>query len=174
MTIPHYNNLGACVSVLLVFLLLLCSVKCKINPEGIVEKIHIEDNLISGANRDVSCGFMAYMLQICSPASLCLNIKQLGFLKRWLNCYSSCTVSFNPLLTTLIQSGDIHPLPGPVQRNICTDIWCLYMNARSSVNKTEEFQTLAVDMDCIFAVETWLKLHILNCELLPGLDFMIH
>ena len=40
------------------------------------------------------------------------------------------------------------------------------MNARSLVNKTEEFQ--------IFAVETWLKPCVLNCELLPGLDFTIH
>ena len=51
-------------------------------------------------------------------------------------------------------------------RFICTDIQCLHMNARSLVNKTEEFQ--------IFAVETWLKPCVLNCELLPGLDFTIH
>ena len=165
---------AARVFVLLIFSLLLCLVKCKINPEGIVEKIHIEVNLISGANRDVSRGFMVYTLRICSPASSCLNVKRLGFLKRRLNYYSNCTASFNPSLTTLIQSGDIHPLPGPVQRNICTDIRCLYMNARSLVNKTEQFQTLAVDMDSIFAVETWLKPHVLNCELLPGLDFAIH
>ena len=48
------------------------------------------------------------------------------------------------------------------------------MNARSLVNKSNKFQTIAVDMDCIFAVETWLKPHILNCELLPGLDFTIY
>ena len=135
---------------------------------------HIEVNLIGGANRDVSRGFIACTLQICSPASSCLNVKRLGFLKRRLNYYSNCTASFNPSLTTLIQSGDIHSLPGPVQRNICTDIRCMYMNARSLVNKTEEFQTLAVDTDCIFAVETGLKPHVLSCELLPGLDFTIH
>lgn len=50
----------------------------------------------------------------------------------------------------------------------------MHMNARSLVNKSNEFQTLAVDMDCILAVETWLKPHILNCELLPGLNFTIY
>ena len=48
------------------------------------------------------------------------------------------------------------------------------MNARSLVNKSNEYQTLAVDMDCIFAVETWLKPHILNCKLLPGLNVTIY
>ena len=48
------------------------------------------------------------------------------------------------------------------------------MNARSLVNKTKEFQALAGDADCIFAVETGLKPHILNNELLPGFDFTIY
>ena len=48
------------------------------------------------------------------------------------------------------------------------------MNARSLVNKSAEFQSLAADLDLIAVTETWLKPHILDCEILPGLDFSIH
>lgn len=48
---------------------------------------------------------------------------------------------------------------------------CLYMNARSLVNKTTEFQTLATDIDLIAVTESWLKPDILNSELLPGPNF---
>ena len=48
------------------------------------------------------------------------------------------------------------------------------MNARSLVNKSAEFQSLAADLDIIAVTETWLKPHILDCEILPGLDFSIH
>ena len=48
------------------------------------------------------------------------------------------------------------------------------MNARSLVNKTTELQALASDLDLLAITETWLKPHILDCELLPGLNFTIH
>jgi hypothetical protein len=48
------------------------------------------------------------------------------------------------------------------------------MNARSLVNKSAEFQSLAADLDLVAVTETWLKPHILDCEILPGLDFSIH
>ena len=111
---------------------------------------------------------------------------QKGFLKRRLNYCVNSSASFNPLLLNTIRSGDIHPHPGPgptgasnthpKQRNqpYCGAIKCLYMNARSLVNKTTELQALASDLDLLAITETWLKPHILDCELLPGLNFTIH
>ena len=89
-------------------------------------------------------------------------------------------------MVSAIRSGDIHPHPGPVPHSaststrkqtphsFCPEIKCLYMNARSLVNKSAEFQSLAADLDLIAVTETWLKPHILDCEILPGLDFSIH
>jgi hypothetical protein len=41
-------------------------------------------------------------------------------------------------------------------------------------NKSAEFQSLAADLDLIAVTETWLEPHILDCEILLGLDFSIH
>jgi hypothetical protein len=85
-----------------------------------------------------------------------------------------------------VETGDIHPHPGPVPHSaststrkqtphsFCPEIKCLYMNTRGLVNKSAEFQSLAADLDIIAVTETWLKPHILDCEILPGLDFSIH
>ena len=115
-----------------------------------------------------------------SPSTVFYRRK--GFMKRRLNYYLNCSASFNPIMVTAIRSGDIHPHPGPVshsaststRKNFCPEIKCLYMNARSLVNKSAEFQSLAADLDLIAVTETWLKPHILDCEILPGLDFSIH
>ena len=131
-------------------------------------------SLVNKVNSEVIRASTAFTQRIHSTGQIRLRFKRLGFLKRRLNYYANCTASYNPFIITIVQSGDIHPLPGPSQREHCTDIRCLYMNARSLVNKSNEFQRITVDMDCIFAVETWLKPHILNCELLPGLDFTIY
>ena len=53
-------------------------------------------------------------------------------------------------------------------------IECLYLNARSLNNKTNELQTLVTDVDLVAITETWLKPEIGNCEVLPGNDFTIH
>ena len=110
--------------------------------------------------------------------------RQKGLMKRRLNYYLNCSASFNPI--TAIRRGAIHPHPGPVSHSaststrkqtphsFCPEIKCLYMNPRSLVNKSAEFQSLAADLDLIDVTETWLKPHILDCEILPGLDFSIH
>ena len=42
------------------------------------------------------------------------------------------------------------------------------------VHKTDELQTLAVDVDLIAVTETWLRPDILDCEILPTNDFSIY
>jgi hypothetical protein len=143
-------------------LLLFCLVKHNVDLKYITNVKPFDVDLVSEdkVNSTANCGFIAIFHRINTPASTSLYFKRLGFLKQRLNYYANCTASYNPSIITMSQSGDIHPLPGPGQRENITHIRCLYMNARSLVNKTNEFQALAVDTDCIFAVETWLKPHI--------------
>ena len=42
------------------------------------------------------------------------------------------------------------------------------------INKTNELQTLAIDIDLLAITETWLKPENLDSEILPGNDFNIH
>ena len=87
-------------------------------------------------------------------------------MKRRLNYYLNCSAFFNPIMVSAIGSEDIHPHPGPVphsartstrkqtSRSFCPEIKCLYMNARSLLNKSAEFQSLAADLDLIAVTET--------------------
>ena len=83
-----------------------------------------------------------------SPSTVFYRRK--GFMKRRLNYYLNCSASFNPIMVSAIRSGDIHPHPGPVphsaststrkqtSRSFCPEIKCLYINARSLVNKLNQ------------------------------------
>lgn len=73
-------------------------------------------------------------------------------------------------LLLIYMANDVSPNPGPQNYMIN----CLYLNARSLVNKMDELQTLAVDTDLIAVTETWLKPDILDCELLSTIDFSIY
>ena len=73
------------------------------------------------------------------------------------------------LVGLLLLCGDISTHPGPSK-----NINGLYLNARSIVKKTDELKALAMGKDLIFCVESWLKPHIMNCELLPNSEFTIH
>ena len=53
------------------------------------------------------------------------------------------------------------------------NINCLYMNARSIVNKIDELQVLATNMDVLAFTETWLTPDINSCEILPNMNFTI-
>ena len=66
----------------------------------------------------------------------------------------------------------VHPNPGPTN-DVMYSIKCLYLNARSLMNKTDKLQTLTTDVDLIAITETWLKSNVLNSKLLPGNDFTI-
>ena len=82
--------------------------------------------------------------------------------------------------------GLIHPNPDPTTEattninNSCQNrkpqlnINCLYMNARSIVNKVDELQVLATNMDVLAITETWLTPVINSCEILPNMNFTIH
>ena len=48
------------------------------------------------------------------------------------------------------------------------------MNARSIVNKVDELQVLATNMDVLAITETWLRPVINSCEIFPNMDFTIH
>ena len=48
------------------------------------------------------------------------------------------------------------------------------MNARSIVNKVDELQVLATNMDVLAITETWLTPVINSCEILPNMNFTIH
>ncbi|PFX32350.1 putative RNA-directed DNA polymerase from transposon BS [Stylophora pistillata] len=70
------------------------------------------------------------------------------------------------LVGLLLLSGDISSNLGPL-----TNISGLYLNSRSIVNKIDEFQALTMGKDLI---ESWLKLDIMNSEILPTCEFTIH
>ena len=74
----------------------------------------------------------------------------------------------------ILLAGDIATNPGPPQASNGYNIQCLYLNARSLINKTNELQTLAIDIDLLAITETWLKPENLDSEILPGNDFNIH
>ena len=48
------------------------------------------------------------------------------------------------------------------------------MSARSIVNKVDELQVLATNMDVLAITETWLRPVINSCEIFPNMDFTIH
>ena len=82
------------------------------------------------------------------------------------------------LQIALLLSGDIATNPGPIQTRTSNtqyqkDIRCLYLNARSIVNKSGELQTIATGYDIIAITETWLKPDTLDCKILPGNEFII-
>ena len=81
-------------------------------------------------------------------------------MKRRLNYYLNCSASFNPIMVSAICSGDIHPHPGPVPHSTSTS--------------TRKQTPHSFCPDLIAVTETWLKPHILDSEILPGLDFSIH
>ena len=80
----------------------------------------------------------------------------------------------------------IHPNPGPTteattninyscqNRKPQLNINCLYMNAWSIVNKVNELQVLATNMDLLAITETWLTPVINSCKILPNMNFTIH
>ena len=65
---------------------------------------------------------------------------------------------------------DVELNPGPEAQ---LDIRCLYTNARSVVNKIDELQALAIDVDIIAVTETWLKPTILRSEILPTVRILL-
>jgi hypothetical protein len=74
----------------------------------------------------------------------------------------------------ILLAGDIATNPGPQASN-GYNIQCIYLNARSLINKTNELiQTLAIDIDLLAMTETWLKPENLDSEILPVKDFNIH
>lgn len=75
-------------------------------------------------------------------------------------------------LGLVMLSGDVCPGVTTGDKSYLMD--CMYFNARSLVHKTDEVQTLVVDVDLIAVTETWLKPDILDCEILPTTDFSIH
>lgn len=81
--------------------------------------------------------------------------------------------------------GLIHPNPGPTRETATNvdsyqngkpqlNINCLYMNARSIVNKIDELQVLATNMDVLAITETWLTPDINSYEILRNMNFTIH
>jgi hypothetical protein len=57
----------------------------------------------------------------------------------------------------ILLAGDIATNPGPPPASNGYNIQCLYLNARSLITKTNELQTLAIDIDLLAITETWLK-----------------
>jgi hypothetical protein len=112
---------------LLLSLLLFCLVKHNVDLKYITNVKLFDVDLLSEdkVNSTANCGFIAIFHRINTPASTSLYFKRLGFLKRRLNYYANCTASYNPSIITMSQSGDIHPLPGPGQRENITHIRCL-------------------------------------------------
>ena len=97
--------------------------------------------------------------------------------------YNNSCCSFN--LPRLKLLGLIHANPGPTGETATNvnsyqngkpqlNINCLYMNARSIVNKIDELQVLATNMDVLAITETWLTPGINSCEILPNINFTIH
>ena len=100
--------------------------------------------------------------------------------------YNNSCATFQ--LAKLKLVGLIHPNPGPSMDSTTTansrtshhdskaqlNISCLYMNARSIVNKADELQVLASNVDLPAITETWLTPEINSCEILPNMDFAIH
>ena len=71
-------------------------------------------------------------------------------------------------------SGDVHPQPGPGTTTFCRTTKFLYMIAESVDSKITELQATVADFDFVFIPETWLKPHIFDRGLPPGLDFSIY
>ena len=79
-------------------------------------------SLVNKVNSEVIRASTAFTQRIHSTGQIRLSFKRLGFLKQGLNYYANCTASYNLFIITIVQSGHIHPLPGPSQREHCTDI----------------------------------------------------
>jgi endonuclease/exonuclease/phosphatase family metal-dependent hydrolase len=88
-------------------------------------------------------------------------------------CFQIAKITSHTFMLILL-AGDIATNPGPPQASNGYNIQCLYLNARSLINKTNELQTLAIDIDLLAITETWLKPENLDSEILPGNDFNIH
>ena len=73
----------------------------------------------------------------------------------------------------ILLAGDIATNPGPPQYLTGYNIQCLYLNERSLINKTNELQTLAIDIDLLAITEIWLKPDNLDSEILSSNDFNI-
>ena len=71
----------------------------------------------------------------------------------------------------ILPVGDIATNPGPAHGY---NIQCLYLNARRLINKTNELQTITIDIDILAVTETWLKPENLDSEIHPGNDFIIY
>jgi hypothetical protein len=73
-----------------------------------------------------------------------------GFFRRKIGYYGNHTAGFHLEKIDLV---GIHPNPGPLQSTESSgnghNIRCLYLNARSVINKTNELQTFAIDSDLI-------------------------
>ena len=80
----------------------------------------------------------------------------------------------NHTFMLILLAGDIATNPGPPQNSTRYNIQCLYLNARSLINKTNELQTLALDIDLLAKTETWLKPDNLDSEILSSNDFNIY
>lgn len=84
-----------------------------------------------------------------------------------LNLQISRKISHAAIL--LLLGRDIATNPGPPKTSNGYNIQCLYLNSRSLINKTNELQTLAIDIDLLAVTETWLlKPENLDSEILPG------
>ena len=67
----------------------------------------------------------------------------------------------------ILLAGDVATNPVPQATTIYNIQQCLYLNARSLINKTNELQTLAIEFDLLAVTETWLKPENLDSEILP-------
>ena len=88
-------------------------------------------------------------------------------------CFQIAKVVKHTFMLILL-AGDIATNPGPPQYFTGYNIQCLYLNARSLINKTNELQTLAIDIDLLAITETWLKPDNLDSEILSSNDFNIY
>ena len=88
-------------------------------------------------------------------------------------CFQIAKVVKHTFMLILL-AGDIATNPGPPQYLTGYNIQCLYLNARSLINKTNELQTLAIDIDLLAITETWLKPDNLDSEILSSNDFNIY
>ena len=88
-------------------------------------------------------------------------------------CFQIAKITSHTFMLILL-AGDIATNPGPPQASNGYNIQCFYLNARSLVKKSNELQTLAIDIDLLTITETWLKSENLDSEILPGYDFNFH
>ena len=88
-------------------------------------------------------------------------------------CFQIAKVVKHTFMLILL-AGDIATNPDPPQYFTGYNIQCLYLNARSLINKTNELQTLAIDIDLLAITETWLKPDNLDSEILSSNDFNIY